>query len=1137
MHRGSFTTVGRLGVNLVCATLLSAGYGGISQAKAQLGNDAGGTQADGLGSSGVAGARSPMEQSRQRGFEVIGAIDTPWVTPAELDALWKLAQSSRADRIQALRNYLANPAAARRFVRRYANITRAAVGLDNELRMQIAEELIVPGVAPLPQDPGRRAALLRLGAELQLGGEVPGLAELAIRDLLRKLTRSTDTDEIDDLVEVLMRVAESVPEDKAYDLLVQTCSVELSSNPRLAREWPEMPRGFAERLPAVVARPVIDEWLADPATAEQRFHPAVIAACADKMSEELACKLIDQLPEADSDDARQKLIRRLRSAAIERVSPEFGRTLASRLVNEIETAADEQHRTDLAIQLGRIPGRLLPEVAVRALASVEPQIKRNRPSSQRVDLPAVEAIAKRLSPEAISVVIPIFGQWIAKAREENDRPLARMLQFFVREACKNVTPETALPVATALDTANEPDQHIVWPYAPVIAKLPREKALAYARHLRGTDQIGFFCAVAQGLAESPVALTAPQRMILVDLILERATQNRGPSNEFLTIYGQPLGVACKGLSEEDRTSVIAQLLEPLRASRSAGEREIVAAGLAAMAGEMSVEQAKPVIAALAEADAKSAYHLSSALEARPPGESGTHLPSILTAVSQCKPGAKNELARIMRGLIEEIPHDEASHHADLLVELMAKGAIGWGAEFRLEMLSAGLSQLLPKLSVEQRAVLATKAAGAIGSLYQDYSEKLKPNVILRDAHHPSAAAQIVKPFGGTSKDIPAPAAKQFATTLLAFMEKAPHPGFDLMYLADALPGVVDNLAPAEVTAVTAHIAKVMERAGPTEEAHLRDWDPQIIGPLCAALFRIPGTLDEVTAKRVVEAMVGSIEDTHESRMPCLTAAMVVVGDELTDSQLCAIVQAALKKSKERRRSVEPLPLGPLLQASICSLSADGAKQAWPTIIDSIQDIESPQVRTAIGQCAVSVAQKLPPAMASELIEAIKDAKDEYVVSVAVRGLGAMAAKHPEVKSVLDKEIANTQDPEKQRLRQWAAEGALVQQYDFADAEVGDSHEALLSQLNTATKPSAITRMLSQLIHRGEGLDPPQLVALVKYPTMVGQAEKLLINELRRKTGEPDTGKPIEGLWDLVARAQEFSLVKEVHRAPAKLSAR
>lgn len=105
---------------------------------------------------------------------------------------------------------------------------------------------------------------------------------------------------------------------------------------------------------------------------------------------------------------------------------------------------------------------------------------------------------------------------------------------------------------------------------------------------------------------------------------------------------------------------MAQLLESLRASRSAEEREIVATGLAAMAGEMSVEQAKAVIATLAEAGANSDYHdadrilhrLSSALEARPPDESGTHLPSILTAVSQCKPGAQNELARIMRGVIE-----------------------------------------------------------------------------------------------------------------------------------------------------------------------------------------------------------------------------------------------------------------------------------------------------------------------------------------------------------------------------------------------------------------------------------------------------------------------------------------------------
>jgi hypothetical protein len=1134
MYFGFFEKAGRTGASVFCAVLILAGCGGGGDAANEETGDA-------AGSSVAADSDIAKRPAAKSDFDVIGAGDARHLTPEELDALWKLAQSSREDRFAALENYLADPAAARRFVLRSPNIVRAAVGLDNELRMQIAKEILTPGIASLPQDPNQRTALIRLGAELQLAGKVPGLAKLAVDDLLDAAMKATDEDEIEGHLQGVLRVCQGLPEDRAYDVFVQVCSAR-PPDPRLAKEWSDVQEHFAEQLPAASANAVVEEWLADPTGTEQKFHPSAILACAEKMSEDVACKVVDRLPEAGADKARQALIRRLLSAAVKRVTPEVGKTLASRMVDELERTQDEQARNDLAIQLGKIPGGLSPEIAARALAAVEPKIQPDRPRRDRAYLPAIEAIAGNLSPEAVPAVIPVVAPWIAEARTAGDRSLANLVAYYAIEACNHVTPETAPQVAKALDAAPESMQYFPMSYRAVISKLPRDTALAYVPAMRASDSAASFSAVAQGLAESADALTAQQRMALVGMILDRVANDRGPTGEVSRWYGPPLGAACKGLNEKDRASVVARLLAQIQDARTADEREIVSKGLAGMAAEMSADEAESAITALADATAKSDYWLDatqvrvclgSALEARPPEELAVHVPAVFAAVSQCIPASRKAMTAVTKELIPKIPPEQAASHSGVLIDLLAKGAVGGSTIYgtRLSLLSGCLSSLLPRVPVEQRAAVATKAANVVARLHQEYVELAKPNTIQHDLHHALAAARIAEPFGETAKDVPPTAAKQFATTLLAFMEKVRQPSFDFWYLAGALPGVIDNLSPADAPAVIAQILKVMERAGPTEQARLRKYEPQITGPLCAALLRIPGKLDEATAKRVAEVVAGSIEEAGLRQIPCLTGAMEVVGDELTDAQLVEIVQAHLRNIETVRRSPDAQYAEPLFLASLRPLSPQGAKQAWPLIIASMDRMDNPSGLAVAGRGLRVVTSKLPPEAASEAIEVLKTSKNSHVVRAVAGGLAESAAVHPEVRTLAEKEIANIQDPEKRRLLESVAKGSPV-----PDAGSGDSPQAIRAQLDMATNPVVPSRMLRLLGPVPEGLDPPQIVALLKYPTMVGPAEDVLIQQLKQLTEESHAEKPIKGLWNFVVRAEEFSLAEEVRQPPAKLPA-
>ncbi len=362
------------------------------------------------------------------------------------------------------------------------------------------------------------------------------------------------------------------------------------------------------------------------------------------------------------------------------------------------------------------------------------------------------------------------------------------------------------------------------------------------------------------------------------------------------------------------------------------------------------------------------------------------------------------------------------------------------------------------------------------------------------------------------------------------------PDFDLQFLAGALPGVIDNLPPADAPAVNAQILKVMERAGPTERARFLDYDPQITGPLCAALFRLPGKLDEATAKRVTDVMVGSIDETHSRWIPCLTGAMEAAGDELTDAQFLEIVRANLRKIEGMHRSRDAQRMGPLFTASLRPLSPEGSWHAWPLIIASMELMEGPYGLAAAEQGLRVATSKLPAEMAAEAIEVIKMSKNSQIVLAVRNGLGELAAAHTEVRTLLDKELTRIQDPEKRRLLESVAQGSPV-----PHTGSGDSSKAILLQLDTATNPSVLAGMLRQLNRTPEGLDPLQIVALLKYPTMVGRAEEVLTQQLKRQLDEPDAGKPdagkaIEGLWDFATRAEEFSLAEEVRRAPAKLSA-
>jgi len=582
---------------------------------------------------------------------------------------------------------------------------------------------------------------------------------------------------------------------------------------------------------------------------------------------------------------------------------------------------------------------------------------------------------------------------------------------------------------------------------------------------------------------------------------------------------------------------MALLLEKIQGRRTAEERLIVSKGLAGMAEELSAEEARSVIAALADATAKSDHHdaakiqfcLSSALEARPPEELVTHVPAVFAAASQCKSGSERDMARVMKELIRKTPPEQAASHAESLIDLLAQGAVGGGT--RLNSFSQCLSSLLPRVPVEQRAALATKAASVVARLHQDYVGQVKPNTIQRDLHHVWAVARIAKPFGEISKDVPPTAAKQFATTMLAFAKRPREPGFHFEVLARALPEVVDNLPLTDAPAVNAQILKMMGRAGAGAPADLREYDPDITGPLCAALFRVPGKLNEATAKRVTDVMVGSIGATGLMRIPRLTGAMEVAGDELTDSQLLEIVRANLRKIERMHRSRDAYVMVPLLTASLRPLSPDGAKQAWPLIIASMDLMEGRYGLTAAGQGLWVATSKLPAEMASEAIEVIKTSKNRQIVRGVQSGLWELAAAHSEVRTLLDKELASIQDPEKRRFLDSVAQGSPV-----LHTPLGDSPKAILPQLDTATNPAVLARMLRRLDRPPEGLDPPQIVALLKYPTMVGPAEEVLIQQLKRQADEPDAEKAIEGLWDFATRAEEFSLAEEVRRAPAKLSA-
>ena len=601
----------------------------------------------------------------------------------------------------------------------------------------------------------------------------------------------------------------------------------------------------------------------------------------------------------------------------------------------------------------------------------------------------------------------------------------------------------------------------------------------------------------------------------------------------LSALAEGLSAVAARLESEDATPAAATLAQALKDTKDVIALQRLAEGLTAVAARMKAADAATTLLQVLE-DAKDLYHLVelarrlAVVAARMKAADAAQAADILLKAMATKE-PKNSyvwraLAEGLSAVAARLEAEDAARAAAALVQAM-KDTKDVSA---FQALAEGLAAVAARLEAEDAARAAT-------NLLQTMKGAKNPYALTALAEGLSAVAARQKAEDGTT------VAAQAAAPLLQAIKDAKDPAA-LQALAEGLTAVAARMKAEDAAAAAGQAAATFLQA-------MKDAKPggdlrALARGLAAVAARMKAEDAAAAAGQAAAALLQARKAPYTFPLPWLAEGLAAVAARMkAEDAAAAAGQAAaalVQAMKNAKRLDSSNSLAEGLSAVATYLGAEDAARAAATLVEAIKATQDPSTleQLARGLSAVAARMKAADAAAAAgqaaaaLLQARKDAKHSYVQRAQLAaGLAAVSAGmggKDDATALL--EVMN--DALNPKTVEQLARGLSAALSAVPPAEIPARSAIAASPVacpaGTGDPLAALTLLLPAAEPPPCRLSTQQLVELLKMPTCIGEARRVILDQLGNRYR-----RPFADVWQFVHYAEEQKLGLDFASPPRK----
>jgi hypothetical protein len=1035
-----------------------------------------------------------LKQSRD---ELASTLIRSWVrslqlqrgplTDSETETMWELARG-RTDwlGLRFVKEGIQSPLNTRQLKARGAQALQAAVGLDSDKRAQV-ERLLMDKLEDRHLDLGQRTdeALVAVA----LGGLRPKSRALVAQALIEGLAKTdpfTDAHRLPEFVQGLAEVATQLEPKEAAQAATTLFQAML-------RRDPFTPPGLSQTLAAVAGR-------LDPKDAAQ-----------------IAANLSQAVAKTADRGQLQGLARSLTAVAA-RLEPKDARQTAGTLSQALAKAnpSDANAIYPLAEALVAATARMEAKEAAAILSGAMAKMGNSNALYPLVNGLAV--VAARLEPQQVSQTAAALSQAIAntndwRALQALGQAVAAVVGRLEPREAARLCGDTAIKLCQAM--ANTTDLRAVrglgQSLGAVVGRLEpndaRAAATTLSQALAKTTQLYVRNALAEGFAAVAARLEPNEASTILTEAMARTKDLWALEN-----LAKGLAAVATRLEPNEAGRAAVKLSQAMARTTDRGQRQGLAKSLAAVAIRLEPKDARQVAAtlsqALTKANASAMYPLAEALAAvaarLEPREAAATLSGAMA-----KMGNSNALYPLAKGLAAvaaRLEPREAARSCRQAAKTLSQ-AMDTANPYALQGLAQSLAALGPWLEPQEAGRLWARTAAMITQA-------------MATTTTPYALPQLARALEVVAPGLDARHAADTVVTLSQTIQKTTNPRA-IYPLVHGLDVIAARLEPGEAARLCAQTAATFA------QAMAKTTDPLALSNLAHAVAVMAKRLDRRAGDRLCAETAATLSQamaktTNQNALAALAQGMAVVAPCLEPKHAPQATATLSRFIGNQKDYVTPPALAQALLVVAGRLEPKDAAQATVSLSEIIAKKKDLAGLPALAQALVAVAGRLGPKDAAQagatLAQAMAKATHPVALEVLAYGLAAVAARRDpkDAAATLFHILANTNpsnlgshilagilkslDPLELSRRTSAVVAAFG-----CPASIGDPF----------TTAALVRPVLDPLPCR---LSTPQLVELLKYPTYVGYARRLILDQLENRYG-----RKFADHWAFVRFAQQQNL--------------
>jgi tRNA A-37 threonylcarbamoyl transferase component Bud32 len=632
-----------------------------------------------------------------------------------------------------------------------------------------------------------------------------------------------------------------------------------------------------------------------------------------------------------------------------------------------------------------------------------------------------------------------------------------------------------------------------------------EAAKTLAQDMKGTSNPAALQGLALGL--SAIRLD-PKDAAPVATVLAQAVRDTKDTNTVIRLaLGLRAVAAC--LDPEAAAPLATTLCQAIKDPEKRLTVPALAEVLWAMMGRLAPKDAAPVATDLAQAIEDGTYRVDElAHQHSLPLTEARDAALVATRVAPAVRNAKDthnlvRLAESLSALAASMNAQEGATLTAPAATLLVQAMKNAKAPSELLLLADGLSALAARMDAKQAA---TVLAPATAFLIQAIKDAPNPDPLRPLA--PNPLLMLARALPALATGLEGKEAAE-ATTLLIRRLKDTGDSRNLtttLALAEVLPAVASHLEPKDAAPIASALI----------QAILSTKDPNLLQAYGRVLSAVAARLDPQDAAKSANTILPAIRDTKEIFvLEALGQGLLAVADHLDPRNAAQITDTLVQTIKDEKNLFATQQMTQGLSAVAARLAARDAALVVAPLIQAIKDTKVPAVRSALAAGLPAVAACLAPRDGSlVLVQFLADTEDESIVPQLGLGLSAVATR------------GESKD---------AAHVAVI----LVRARCQAKTPAARRQL-TACLLAVLTRdaQLSLPIHPPPVSEPPppappplpaqDLIDLLKNPFCVGEARRMVLDQLQRHCN-----RPFADQWDFVRVAEENRLLLDLRTPPQR----